>query len=45
MELHVYLAFVVAAAIMIAFPGPSGLFAHSISFGWNVPVISALKKD
>jgi threonine/homoserine/homoserine lactone efflux protein len=37
MELHVYLAFVVATAIMIALPGPSLLLtvAHSISFGWR----------
>jgi hypothetical protein len=35
MELHVYLAFVVATAIMIAVPGPSVLFAvaYSIAFG------------
>ncbi len=35
MELHVYLAFVLATAIMIALPGPSVLLtvAHSISFG------------
>lgn len=37
MELQVYLAFVVATAIMIALPGPSVLLtvAHSISFGWK----------
>lgn len=37
MELHVYIAFVVATAIMIALPGPSVLLtvAHSISFGWQ----------
>ncbi|MBN2049282.1 MAG: LysE family translocator [Spirochaetales bacterium] len=37
MELHVYLAFVVATIIMIALPGPSVLLtiAHSISFGWK----------
>ncbi len=37
MELHVYLAFVFATAIMIALPGPSVLLtvAHSISFGWK----------
>jgi threonine/homoserine/homoserine lactone efflux protein len=37
MELHVYLAFVVATAVMIALPGPSVLLtvAHSISFGWR----------
>jgi homoserine/homoserine lactone efflux protein len=37
MEWHVYLAFVIATAIMIALPGPSVLLtvAHSISFGWQ----------
>ncbi len=37
MDLHVYLAFVVATTIMIALPGPSVLLtvAHSISFGWR----------
>jgi len=37
MELHVYLAFVVATSIMIALPGPSVILtvAHSISFGWR----------
>ncbi len=37
MELHVYLAFVIATTIMIALPGPSVLLtvAHSISFGWQ----------
>jgi len=37
MELHVYLAFVAATAIMISLPGPSVLLtvAHSISFGWQ----------
>lgn len=37
MELHVYTAFVIATAIMIALPGPSVLLtvAHSISFGWK----------
>ena len=37
MELHLYLAFVVATTIMIALPGPSVLLtvAHSISFGWQ----------
>ncbi len=37
MELHVYLAFVVATVIMISLPGPSVLLtiAHSISFGWK----------
>jgi threonine/homoserine/homoserine lactone efflux protein len=37
MELHVFLAFVVATTIMIALPGPSVLLtvAHSISFGWQ----------
>ena len=37
MELHVFLAFVVATTIMIALPGPSVLLlvSHSISFGWK----------
>lgn len=37
MELHVYLAFVVATGLMIALPGPSVLLtvAHSITFGWQ----------
>ena len=37
MELHVYLAFVIATAVMIALPGPSVLLtvAHSITFGWQ----------
>ena len=37
MESHIYLAFVVATAIMIALPGPSVLLtiAHSIAFGWQ----------
>ena len=37
MELHVYFAFVLATAIMIALPGPSVILtvAHSISFGWK----------
>lgn len=37
MDLHVYLAFVAATAIMIALPGPSVLLtvAHSVSFGWQ----------
>ena len=37
MELHLYFAFVVATAIMIALPGPSVILtvAHSISFGWR----------
>ena len=43
MELHVYLAFVVATTIMIALPGPSVLLtvAHSISFGWR-PALSTV---
>ena len=43
MEWHVYLAFVVATAIMIALPGPSVLLtvAHSISFGWK-PALSTV---
>jgi threonine/homoserine/homoserine lactone efflux protein len=37
MELHVYLAVVVATTIMIALPGPSVLLtvAHSMAFGWQ----------
>ena len=37
MELHLYLAFVAATAVMIALPGPSVLLtiAHSISYGWQ----------
>jgi len=37
MQLHAYLAFVLATSIMIALPGPSVLLtvAHSISFGWH----------
>lgn len=37
MELNLYLAFIIAAAIMVALPGPSVLLtvAHSISFGWQ----------
>jgi len=43
MELHVYLALVVATTIMIALPGPSVLLtvAHSISFGWQ-PALSTV---
>jgi homoserine/homoserine lactone efflux protein len=43
MEWHVYLAFVVATAVMIALPGPSVLLtvAHSISFGWR-PALSTV---
>ncbi len=42
MELHVYVAFVIATAIMIALPGPSVLLtvAHSISFGWQCGIIT-----
>ena len=37
MECHIYLAFVLATAVMIALPGPSVLLtvAHGISFGWQ----------
>jgi homoserine/homoserine lactone efflux protein len=37
MELHAYLAFVAATAVMIALPGPSValIVAHSISYGWR----------
>jgi len=40
MDLSVYLAFVVATAIMISLPGPSVLLtvAHSISFGWQAGI-------
>ena len=43
MELHVYLALVMATSIMIALPGPSVLLtvAHSISFGWR-PALSTV---
>lgn len=46
MELHVYLAFVIATAIMIALPGPSVLLtvAHSISFGWR-PALSTVSGE
>ena len=42
MELHVFIAFVVATSIMIALPGPSVLLtvAHSISFGWKRGIIT-----
>ncbi len=42
MELHVFLGFVVATAIMIALPGPSVLLtvAHSISFGWQRALVT-----
>lgn len=42
MELHVYLAFVVATTIMISLPGPSLLLtvAHSISFGWQRALVT-----
>ena len=42
MELHVFVAFVIATTIMIALPGPSVLLtvAHSISFGWKRGVIT-----
>ena len=37
MDLHIYVAFVVATTILISLPGPSVLLtvAHSISFGWQ----------
>ena len=43
MELHVYLAFIVATSIMIALPGPSVILtvAYSISFGWR-PAIATV---
>ena len=42
MELHIYTAFVIATAIMIALPGPSVLLtvAHSISFGWKPAIVT-----
>jgi homoserine/homoserine lactone efflux protein len=42
MELHVYVAFVIATVIMISLPGPSVLLtvAHSISFGWKRGIIT-----
>ena len=42
MELHVYIAFVIATAIMIVLPGPSVLLtvAHSISFGWQRGIVT-----
>ncbi|MGB3212285.1 MAG: LysE family translocator [Desulforhopalus sp.] len=42
MELHVFIAFVLATAIMIALPGPSVLLtvAHSISFGWKCGIVT-----
>jgi len=42
MELHVYMAFVIATVIMIALPGPSVLLtvAHSISFGWKRGIVT-----
>ena len=42
MELHIFIAFVVATAIMIALPGPSVLLtvAHSISFGWKRGIVT-----
>ena len=43
MDIHVFLAFVVATSIMIALPGPSVILtvAHSISFGWR-PAIATV---
>jgi threonine/homoserine/homoserine lactone efflux protein len=42
MELHVFIAFVIATMIMIALPGPSVLLtvAHSISFGWKRGIVT-----
>ena len=44
MELHVYLAFVFATAVMIALPGPSVLLtvANSISFGWKYGIYTVV---
>ena len=37
MDLHLYIAFVIATTIMILLPGPSVMLtvAHSIAFGWR----------
>lgn len=42
MDSRTYFAFVVAAAILIAIPGPSVLLtvAHSISFGWKRAIVT-----
>lgn len=42
MELHIFIAFVIATMIMIALPGPSVLLtvAHSISFGWKRGIVT-----
>ncbi len=42
MDLHVFIAFVIATAIMIALPGPSVLLtvAHSISYGWKRGIVT-----
>ncbi len=43
MDIHIFLAFVLATSIMIALPGPSVILtvAHSISFGWK-PAIATV---
>lgn len=43
MELSVFITFVVATTLMLAFPGPSVLMtvAHSISFGWRHALFTA----
>lgn len=42
MELHVFMAFVLATMVMIALPGPSVLLtvAHSITFGWKRGIVT-----
>jgi threonine/homoserine/homoserine lactone efflux protein len=42
MDLHVFLAFVVATTIMISLPGPSVFLtvAHSLSFGWKRTLVT-----
>lgn len=42
MDLHIYIAFVIATVILISLPGPSVLLtvAHSISFGWQRALVT-----
>jgi homoserine/homoserine lactone efflux protein len=42
MELHLYIAFIIATSVMIALPGPSVLLtvAHSISFSWRHGIVT-----
>ncbi len=44
MDTNVFVAFVIATAIMIALPGPSVLLtvAHSITFGWKSSLLTVL---